>query len=268
MKDILEEIVAHKRVEVDLQKEVLPPRRLHALVEEVMQSGHQPIGMSRALKDDAHGIIAEFKRKSPSKGWIKEEGRASIIPPAYAKNGAAALSILTDNRYFGGSLEYVKQARPLVDKPILRKDFVVDEYQLFEARLAGADAVLLIAADLRLQEARTLASMAHELGLEVLMELHSEGELDYAALDVDMVGVNNRDLGTFHTDVHNSFRLSACLPQDKVLVSESGLGDPATVKLLRQAGFRGFLMGEHFMKADDPGLELARFLEHIDQASQ
>lgn len=157
----------------------------------------------------------------------------------------------------------MKKARPLVDKPILRKDFVVDEYQLFEARLAGADAVLLIAADLKLQEARALASMAHELGLEVLMELHSEDELDYASLDVDMVGVNNRDLGTFHTDVQNSFRLSASLPQDRVLVSESGLGNPQTVMLLRQAGFRGFLMGEHFMKTDDPGMELARFISGI-----
>lgn len=267
MKDILEEIVTHKRVEVNMQKEVLPPRRLHAMVEKVMQQGRTPISMSQSLAEDAHGIIAEFKRKSPSKGWIKEEGLPTVIPPAYALHGAAALSILTDSRYFGGSLEFVKQARPLVDKPILRKDFVVDEYQLFEARLAGADAVLLIAADLRLQEARALASMAHELGLEVLMELHCEGELDYAALEVDMVGVNNRDLGTFHTDVQNSFRLSACLPQDKVLVSESGLGDPVMVKLLRQAGFRGFLMGEHFMKAEDPGLELAHFLQSIDQAS-
>lgn len=264
MKDILEEIVAHKREEVRLQKEVLPPRKLHAMVEAAMEDGRTPLSMSQSLTSDAHGIIAEFKRKSPSKGWIKEEGQADVIPPSYARNGAAALSILTDNRYFGGSLEFVKKARPLVERPILRKDFVVDEYQLFEARLAGADAVLLIAADLRLQEARSLASIAHELGLEVLMELHSEGELDYAGLDVDMVGVNNRDLGTFHTDVEHSFRMSASLPQDRVLVSESGLGKPDTIRLLRQAGFRGFLMGEHFMKADDPGMELASFIAAID----
>lgn len=265
MKDILEEIVAHKREEVRLQKEVLPPRRLHAMVEQAMESASAPLSMSQALAGDKHGIIAEFKRKSPSKGWIKEEGQADVIPPSYARNGAAALSILTDNRYFGGSLEFVKRARPLVEKPILRKDFVVDEYQLFEARLAGADAVLLIAANLKLQEARALAAMAHELGLEVLMELHSEGELNYAGLDVDMVGVNNRDLGTFHTDVQNSFRLSASLPQDRVLVSESGLGNPDTVMLLRQAGFRGFLMGEHFMKAEDPGVELAQFIGAMDK---
>lgn len=264
MKDILEEIVAHKREEVRLQKELLPPRKLHAMVEAAMEGGHMPLSMSQSLASDAHGIIAEFKRKSPSKGWIKEEGQADVIPPSYARNGAAALSILTDNRYFGGSLEFVKKARPLVERPILRKDFVVDEYQIFEARLAGADAVLLIAADLPLQEARSMASIAHELGLEVLMELHSEGELDYAGLDVDMVGVNNRDLGTFHTDVEHSFRMSASLPQDRLLVSESGLGKPDTIRLLRQAGFRGFLMGEHFMKADDPGMELASFIAAID----
>lgn len=267
MKDILEEIVAHKREEVRLQKELLPPRRLHAMVEEAMDTRPQAISMSRSLAADKHGIIAEFKRKSPSKGWIKEEGQANVIPLAYAQNGAAALSILTDSRYFGGSLEFVKKARPLVDKPILRKDFVIDEYQVFEARFAGADAILLIAADLGLPEARSLASMAHELGLEVLMELHSEAELDYAGLDVDMVGVNNRDLGTFHTNVQNSFLLSAKLPQDKVLVSESGIGNPDTVRLLRQVGFRGFLMGEHFMKADAPGLELEKFIEAIDQVS-
>lgn len=263
MKDILEEIVAHKREEVRRQKELLPPRHLHAMVEEAIESSPAPLSMSHSLNEDQYGIIAEFKRKSPSKGWIKEDGQPDVIPPAYVRNGAAALSILTDSQYFGGSLDFLKKARPLVDKPILRKDFVVDEYQLFEARLAGADAVLLIAADLKLQEARALASMAHELGLEVLMELHSEDELDYAILDVDMVGVNNRDLGTFHTDVQNSFRLSASLPQDRVLVSESGLGNPQTVMLLRQAGFRGFLMGEHFMKADDPGMELARFISGI-----
>lgn len=193
MKDILEEIVAHKREEVRRQKELLPPRRLHAMVEEAIESSPAPLNMSRSLDEDQYGIIAEFKRKSPSKGWIKEDGQPDVIPPAYARNGAAALSILTDSQYFGGSLDFLKKARPLVDKPILRKDFVVDEYQLFEARLAGADAVLLIAADLKLQEARALASMAHELGLEVLMELHSEDELDYASLDVDMVGVNSKE---------------------------------------------------------------------------
>ena len=145
----------------------------------------------------------------------------------------------------------------------MRKDFIIDEYQIFEARHAGADAILLIAANLKMNDARHLITLAHELGLEVLMELHSESELDFASLDADMIGVNNRDLGTFHTDVLHSFHMSAHLPQEKVLVSESGLGDPATVTLLREAGYRGFLMGEHFMRTPDPGAELAKFIGGI-----
>ncbi|MGN0234652.1 MAG: indole-3-glycerol phosphate synthase TrpC [Bacteroidaceae bacterium] len=264
MKDILEDIVAHKRVEVRRQKELLPPRRLYSMVEDLISSNSAMPSMSQSLMKDPCGIIAEFKRKSPSKGWIKEDGLPEVIPVAYAENGAAALSILTDRQYFGGDLKYIKQARPLVKKPILRKDFIIDEYQIFEARMAGADAVLLIAADLNVQEARTLTDIAHELGLEVLMELHSEQELDYAELDVDMVGVNNRDLGSFHTDVANSFRMSNKLPQNKVLVSESGLDDPTIVSMLRQAGYHGFLMGEHFMRTEDPGAELARFIKGVD----
>ena len=263
MKDILEEIIAHKRLEVSRQKELLPPRRLYHMVEQMMSSGSAPLSMSQSLATDPYGIIAEFKRKSPSKGWIKEEGRPEIIPASYAKNGAAALSILTDSYYFGGNLEYIQRARPLVTKPILRKDFIIDEYQIFEARHAGADAILLIAANLKMDDARHLITMAHELGLEVLMELHSESELDFASLDADMIGVNNRDLGTFHTDVLHSFHMSAHLPQEKVLVSESGLGDPATVTLLREAGYRGFLMGEHFIRTPDPGAELAKFIGGI-----
>ena len=263
MKDILEEIVAHKRQEVALQKEVLPPRQLYAMAEKKMEEAIKPLSMSNALTTDAHGIIAEFKRKSPSKGWIKEEGQAEVIPHAYSENGAAAISILTDNRYFGGSLEFVKKARPMVKCPILRKEFIIDEYQIFEARIAGADAILLIAADLKQAEAKRLISIAHEMNLEVLMELHAEKELEYADLGADMIGVNNRDLGTFHTDVRNSFLLSAKLPQEKVLVSESGIDSPQAVMLLRQAGFRGFLMGECFMKEADPGDALKDFIAAI-----
>ena len=203
MKDILEEIIAHKRLEVSRQKELLPPRRLYHMVEEMMSSGSAPLSMSQSLATDPYGIIAEFKRKSPSKGWIKEEGRPEIIPASYARNGAAALSILTDSYYFGGNLEYIQRARPLVTKPILRKDFIIDEYQIFEARHAGADAILLIAANLKMDDARHLITMAHELG------------------------------------------------------------DPATVTLLRKAGYRGFLMGEHFMRTPDPGAELAKFIGGI-----
>ena len=263
MKDILEEIVAHKRTLVARQKEQLPPRRLYAEVERMMAEGVTKRSLSQALAQDEHGIIAEFKRKSPSKGWIKEEGRPDVIPPAYEKAGAAALSILTDEKYFGGHLDFVREARPLVGLPILRKDFIVDGYQIFQARHAGADAVLLIAADLGKEEVRSLTATAHELQLEVLLEIHAEHELDYADIPVDAVGVNNRNLGTFVTDVQNSFRMAGRLPQDRVLVSESGISHPGTIRLLREAGYRGFLIGETFMKADEPGLALRQFIKEI-----
>lgn len=263
MKDILKEIVAHKRIEVATQKELLPPRKLFAEVERMMAEGVSKRSLSQALTENDFGIIAEFKRKSPSKGWIKEDGKPEEIPLSYEQNGAAALSILTDEKFFGGSLDFIRNARPLVSRPILRKDFIIDEYQLFQARHIGADAVLLIAADLTRQEVRSLTATAHELELEVLLELHSEQELDYAETDVDTVGVNNRNLGTFVTDVQNSFRMASRLPQDKVLVSESGIASAGTIRLLREAGYRGFLIGETFMKSDKPAETLKDFISQI-----
>lgn len=264
MRDILEEIVAAKRQEVARQKELLPLSRLERMTREAIDARPGCISMSRALSLSPTGIIAEFKRRSPSKGWIREDGTPETIPPSYAASGAAALSILTDEPYFGGEKDFIRRARPLVaSTPILRKDFIIDEYQLLEARLIGADAVLLIAADLDRQRCRDLARTAHDLGLETLLEVHSEAELDYVGRDIDMVGVNNRNLGTFHTDVQNSFRLADLLPRDFVLVSESGISRAATVRELRQAGFRGFLIGETFMRADDPGAALRRFISDI-----
>ena len=172
---------------------------------------------------------------------------------------------MTDEKYFGGILRYIRIARPTVSCPILRKDFIVDEYQLYQAKMVGADAVLLIAADLTQEECSTLAKKAHELGLETLLEVHSEPELEYVRENIDMVGVNNRNLGTFHTDVANSYRLASLLPKDYVLVSESGISNPQTVRELREAGFRGFLIGETFMKTPDPGKALADFIAQVTQ---
>ncbi len=265
MKDILQEIVANKRRKLVGQKQRVSPSELYAQVERIMQGPDTQRSMSQALLRSDSGIIAEFKRRSPSKGWIKKDGKAEEIPLSYAQNGAAALSVLTDEKFFGGCLKDLCLARPLVpETPILRKDFIVDEYQLFEARLAGADAVLLIAADLTVTECRSLACTAHELGLETLLEIHSEQELDYADCDcIDMVGVNNRNLGTFHTDVNNSFLLAQKLPPQKVLVSESGISSPSTVRSLRDIGFRGFLIGENFMKTQNPGQALADFIAEL-----
>ena len=245
MQDILKEIVAHKHLELE---------RLCA----------KKASLREALLQSENGIIAEFKRKSPSKGWIKEEGRADIIPLSYQQNGAAALSILTDEHYFGGSDDFIHTARQSgVTLPILYKNFVIDEAQLYAAALCGASAVLLIAACLSKQECKRLLEKAHELGLEVLLEMHSEPELEYADLGPDLCGINNRNLGSFVTDVENSFRLAELLPKDAVKVSESGISNPDTVKALRQAGFRGFLIGENFMKTADPGQALNEFISKL-----
>ena len=253
MKDILSEIIANKRFEVDLQKQAISIEQLQEGISEMPSSR----SMKQALISSSPGIIAEFKRRSPSKGCPEE------IAPAYAAAGASALSILTDEKFFGGNLKDIRAARPLVDIPILRKDFIIDEYQLYQAKIVGADAVLLIAAALKPEKCNELVKKAHDLGLEVLLEIHSSEELTYINEKIDMVGINNRNLGTFFTDVENSFRLAGQLPQDAVLVSESGISDPQTVKRLQTAGFRGFLIGETFMRTTQPGNTLGNFLQAI-----
>lgn len=260
--DILDEIVANKRVEVELFKQQMPASVLYPKVEQLLDT---PVpSMSGALMSSASGIISEFKRKSPSKGWIKEEGRADIIPLSYQQNGASAISILTDEKYFGGCDEFIVKARQSgVTIPVLYKNFVVDEYQLYQARMCGASAVLLIAADLKLDECKSLMHKAHALGLEVLLEMHSKEELDYAALEPDMYGINNRNLGTFITSVDNSFKMAELLPKDGCKVSESGISNVQVIKDLREAGYRGFLIGECFMKTPNPGASLGAFVNEL-----
>lgn len=243
--DILQEIVAHKQQELEVLCAPKPSLR------------------QALLKSDS-GIIAEFKRRSPSKGWIKEDGRADLIPLSYQQHCAAALSILTDEYYFGGHDDFIRMARRSgVTLPILYKNFVIDEAQLYAAALCGASAVLLIAACLTKLQCKTLMDKAHALGLEVLLEMHDEKELDYCDLQPDVYGINNRNLGSFVTDVENSFRLAELLPKDAVKVSESGISNPDMVKALRQVGFRGFLIGENFMKTPDPGLALNDFISQL-----
>ena len=260
MQDILQQIVATKREEV---------AALHTTTPLPSRGGagggvcNLP-SLREALLQSPTGIIAEFKRRSPSKGWIKREGRADVIPLSYQQNGAAALSILTDTQYFGGSDDFIRIARQSgVTLPILYKNFVIDEAQLYAAALCGASAVLLIAACLTKQLCKSLMEKAHALGLEVLLEMHAEHELEYADLGPDLCGINNRNLGSFVTDVENSFRLAELLPKDAVKVSESGISSPQTIRELREAGFRGFLIGETFMKTPDPGQALKQFIEQI-----
>lgn len=261
--DILEEIVAHKRVEIDERKRFVPLQQFYGAIQKMMDEG-KPASMSKALTSSATGIIAEFKRKSPSKGWIHRDVRPEEVTPLYQSNGASAISILTDTEYFGGYDEYIQQTRRAgVTIPILYKNFVIDEYQLFQARFCGASAVLLIAACLTKDECKHLQHLAHELGLETLLEMHSDRDFDYAALEPDMYGINNRNLGTFTTDVNNSFRLAGQLPQGACLVSESGISSAETVKELREVGFKGFLIGERFMREADPGAALKQFIGEL-----
>lgn len=260
MKDILSEIIANKRIEIDLQKKTISPEQLQEILSDEVQPGYS---MKQALSSSATGIIAEFKRRSPSKGWIYENAYPEQVVPDYAAAGASALSILTDEKFFGGSMKDIRTARPLVNIPILRKDFIIDEYQLYQAKILGADAILLIAAALETDRCHALAAKAHELGLEVLLEIHTAQELPYINKNIDMVGINNRNLGTFFTDVENSFRLAGQLPQDTLLVSESGISNPDTVKRLREVGFRGFLIGETFMKTKQPGDKLKEFINDL-----
>lgn len=265
MADILEEIVAWKRLEVAEAKQ----HKTYAQLErEAMAQTYKPIDMRQRLHDSKSGIIAEFKRKSPSKGWIHPDVEPEQVIPFYAQNGATAISCLTDEKYFGGKLEFIERVRKDVpNTPIMRKEFIIDEYQLLEARAVGADAVLLIAADLKKDEYLHLLREAHNLGLQALLEIHDEKELDYYELapdECDMLGVNNRHLGTFHTDVQHSVDIARLLPTDQLLVSESGISSPDTVKMLRLVGYRGFLMGEHFMRHDKPGEALREFVEKVE----
>ena len=243
--DILEEIIITKQQELERMRQ-------------------KKVSIREALLASPTGIIAEFKRRSPSKGWIKEEGKACEIPLSYQQNGAAALSILTDKQYFGGHDRFIMEARQAgVTIPVLYKNFVIDEMQLYEALLCGASAVLLIAACLTKEKLRTLLTKAHELGLEVLLEMHDERELEYAELNPDLCGINNRHLGSFITDVETSYRLAEKLPREAIKVSESGISNPQTVRELREAGFRGFLIGETFMREPQPGQALKEFIAKI-----
>ncbi|MBQ7238910.1 MAG: indole-3-glycerol phosphate synthase TrpC [Bacteroidales bacterium] len=288
--DILFEIVENKRIELAQAVNEMPLEVLKKLtLQRIAQDGKAKLrSMKQCLLKSPTGIIAEFKRKSPSKGWIHADADPVQVVTQYAKGGAAASSILTDEKYFGGRLEFIQRVRQALtaipeegscrgkNLPLLRKEFIIDEYQLYEARLAGADAVLLIAADLHEAQYGELLKTAHSLGLEVLLEVHDPSELSYLQSGVpDMLGVNNRSLGTFCTDVQHSFDIAAqmqrairslgLLESDApVLISESGIGNPSVVKLLREKGFRGFLIGECFMKDEDPGESLKEFIREMN----
>ena len=260
MKDVLSEIIAHKKIEVEKQKKIVSIKEIEKRISE---DSYKLLSLKTALLESTHGVITEFKRRSPSKLWINKEADASIIPLAYEKNGAAALSILTDETYFGGTTTDLQKAIALTSIPVLRKEFIVDEYQLLEAKMYGAHAILLIAAALTVEECKQFTKTAQNIGLEVLLELHDESEIEYISPSNNMIGINNRNLGSFETTVEKSFKMINSLPNEAVLISESGISDPQTVCDLRQAGYKGFLIGENFMKSDNPGASLKQFISSI-----
>lgn len=225
----------------------------------------ETLSLKKALDDEnATGIIAEFKRRSPSKGVINDNSDVAEVTSMYTANGASALSVLTDMHFFGGSDNDLVLARDN-EIPILRKDFIIDEYQLIEARSIGADVVLLIAACLTPREVKQLAGTAKELGMEVLLELHSENELEHICDDEILVGINNRDLKTFKVDIDRSLRMAELIPPGKIKVAESGIESVEMIKMFRQHGFKGFLMGEYFMRNTQPGEAFTRFVNKLKE---
>jgi indole-3-glycerol phosphate synthase len=257
---ILDTIVAHKAGEVEAAKKAVPVTTL----ERSPLFGRETYSLTTFLADPSRtGIIAEFKRKSPSKGVFLEGADAAIITRAYTDGGASGLSVLTDERFFGGSARDLAAARSNAI-PILRKDFMIDEYQVLEARAMGADVILLIAACLTPQRVRTLGALAQSLGLEVLLELHTEDELGHVCAEIDLVGINNRDLKTFAVDIDRSLALARKLPADMPRIAESGISNPKTIREMRAHGFTGFLIGETFMKEKDPGAAFSAFAQQLN----
>jgi indole-3-glycerol phosphate synthase len=256
--NILDQIVARKKDEVIIQRIYVPVAEL-----ERQPLFERPvISFREAIADPfKKGLIAEFKRKSPTEGFIHEQADVAQVTAAYAAAGASALSVLTDNFYFGGSSNDLQTARKNEEIPLLRKDFIVDEYQVFEAKAMGADAVLLIASALSTKEVLLLALRAKSLQLEVLLELHSLDELDRLNPYVDVVGVNNRNLSSFKTTLQNSMDLYPYLPAEMFKISESGIHTPEDVRMLRNTGYDGFLVGTAFMKKSDPGLAFQQFIQ-------
>lgn len=259
MSNILEKIVANKKLELADQKKLVSIKDLIAKIDDTTNK----FSFKDALANSQTGIIAEFKRRSPSKGWIFEKAEIKSVIPPYSENGAAAISVLTDTDFFGATFADFAEARSLTQTPLLRKDFMVDEYQFYQAKALGANAVLLIASCLTIAETKQFADLAKDLGMDTLLEIHNEKELNHINEHIDVVGINNRNLATFVTDVQISFNLGEKIPSQFLKISESGISEPQTVIDLQHAGFKGFLMGENFMKTNNPGKALQDFISQL-----
>lgn len=257
---ILDHIIANKHKEVAVKKAAFPI----SLLEKSLLFHRETISLASALRTSKSGLIAEHKRRSPSKSVINDKVLVQDVAKGYEKAGVCGMSVLTDTNYFGGSLDDLLLARDVVSFPLLRKEFIVDPYQIFEAKAYGADVILLIAASLTNSELKEFSSLAKSLSLDVLLEVHNRDELNRSLLPtVDMLGVNNRNLKTFEVSIEISKELSAFIPKEFVKVSESGISSVHTIKELQQYGFNGFLIGESFMKSEKPGLSAKAFIDEL-----
>jgi len=258
---ILDKIIERKRIEVEKAKALVPSEDLlnYPYFSVACLSLRESI-----LDPEKTGIIAEYKRASPSKGDINSTAKVEDVVRAYEEAGASAVSVLTDADFFKGNLEDLSKAREAINIPILRKEFIVDKYQITEAKAYGADVILLIAACLTREEVQEFAAYAHQIGLNVLLEVHNEQELlDNLFDDIDAIGVNNRNLKDFTVDLQHSYDLLGKIPSEYIKVSESGISDPKTIKALKEAGFQSFLIGENFMKTADPGKAIKDFVKAL-----
>ncbi len=259
MSDILKKILAVKAQEVAAAKPVKPLSKMRAEAEQAAPARDFVGAIRNKIAAGQSAVIAEIKKASPSKGVIRADFRPAEIAASYEQHGAACLSVLTDEQFFQGSAEYLIQARAACDLPVLRKDFMVDEYQIYQARAMGADAILLIAAELSLKQMQSFEALAHQLGMAVLVEVHNGDELDVALqLTTPLIGINNRNLRTFEVSLQTTLDLLARIPQGRIVVTESGIFTSDDVKMMRHHNVHTFLVGEAFMRADDPGIELAR----------
>ncbi|WP_284652531.1 indole-3-glycerol phosphate synthase TrpC [Flavobacterium terrisoli] len=258
--NILDQIIASKKREVALKKRIISINQL----ENSDLFNTKTNSLSKSIINSPFGIIAEYKRRSPSKATINHSLSVEEVTKGYENAGASGISVLTDSQYFGGSLDDLILTKASVNTPLLRKEFIIDEYQILEAKANGADVILLIAAVLTAAEIKSLSEFAHSIALEVLLEVHNLEELEKSIMpSLDIIGVNNRNLKTFEVNLQYSMDLVTQIPNDFVTISESGLSKPEDIKLLRTHGFQGFLIGENFMKTDNPGAALEQFINQL-----
>lgn len=259
--NILDRIVKDKRLEVNLKKSLIPIKQLEGSV----LFERQTVSLTENLRNSKSGIIAEHKRRSPSKSIINNSLNVQDVASGYESAGVCGMSVLTDSKYFGGSLDDLLLARASCNLPILRKEFIIIEYQIIEAKAYGADAILLIAAILTKNEIKRLSEFAKSLQLDVLLEVHNEEELHKSIMPtLDMLGVNNRNLKTFDVSLDTSKSLSKLIPNDFVKVSESGISSIKAIKELQPYGYQGFLIGENFMKTNNPGESATEFIKNLE----